>query len=387
MPTWNNVSANFGDAASLANSAQQGMSSAGTIFGRITDQLRQREKMVLDNAYRDKAYDESVRQYEKTFGENARQFDERMAQNASQFDATQALKREEMALNAALQREQIAASRANAAASNSLARQRFNWEQQRYNEGQELATIQSAVQMAVTGDEESAKQILANVDPNNRYGRNAQAILNNWGAVEGLRTNAQAGTLGATEDSVNRLLALGGLGDMASLTKNQSTRQTRAKEATEKRNEAVRNSASQARTRLNGENWKPANARLAINMTNNLSEELKKYNVDLDQNAFVELCEAYGIDDNILTSRALTSDEFRGAVIAGLRNGSLTVGNRALNNQQLLALDNSLSLEGMIKSNLTYQRQQQALQQRRQAEERAASARANENRIAEAIPY
>lgn len=60
---WNQIGANFNDANSAMRNATEGISKAGTIFGELRKQIIEEEQKAIDNAYREKAFNENVRQF------------------------------------------------------------------------------------------------------------------------------------------------------------------------------------------------------------------------------------------------------------------------------------------------------------------------------------
>lgn len=60
---WNQIGANFNDANSAMRNATEGISKAGTIFGELRRQIIEEEQKAIDNAYREKAFNENVRQF------------------------------------------------------------------------------------------------------------------------------------------------------------------------------------------------------------------------------------------------------------------------------------------------------------------------------------
>ena len=60
---WNSVNANFNDVNSAMGNCLSGLSQAGTIFGDLRKSILDEEQRAIDNAYREKAFDENVRQF------------------------------------------------------------------------------------------------------------------------------------------------------------------------------------------------------------------------------------------------------------------------------------------------------------------------------------
>ena len=60
---WDSVNANFNDANSAMGNSITGISQAGTVFGDLRKSILDEEQRAVDNAYREKAFDEYVRQF------------------------------------------------------------------------------------------------------------------------------------------------------------------------------------------------------------------------------------------------------------------------------------------------------------------------------------
>ena len=69
---WNSVKADFSDASRTLYTAQQGLSNAGTIFGQLRASILEEEQRRIDNALKEKAFNEGVRQFGITSAETAR---------------------------------------------------------------------------------------------------------------------------------------------------------------------------------------------------------------------------------------------------------------------------------------------------------------------------
>ena len=72
---WNDVRADFGDTGRMFSAAQQGLSNAGTVFGQLRASILEEEQRRVDNAYKEKAFNEGVRQFGITSAETARGHD------------------------------------------------------------------------------------------------------------------------------------------------------------------------------------------------------------------------------------------------------------------------------------------------------------------------
>lgn len=60
---WNSVNANFNDVNSAMGNSLSGLSQAGTIFGDLRKSILDEEQRAVDNAHREKVFDENVRQF------------------------------------------------------------------------------------------------------------------------------------------------------------------------------------------------------------------------------------------------------------------------------------------------------------------------------------
>lgn len=65
---WNDVRANFNDANSAMGNAQRGLSQAGTVFGELRKAILDEEQRAIENDYRQKVFDENVRQFGLQYG-------------------------------------------------------------------------------------------------------------------------------------------------------------------------------------------------------------------------------------------------------------------------------------------------------------------------------
>ena len=75
IPRWNDVRADFGDTGRTLSAVQQGLSNAGTIFGQLRASILEEEQRRVDNALKEKAFNEGVRQFGITSAETARGHD------------------------------------------------------------------------------------------------------------------------------------------------------------------------------------------------------------------------------------------------------------------------------------------------------------------------
>ena len=81
---WNPVSVNFNDASAFMNNATNSISKAGTIFGELRKSILDEEQRAIENAYK-----------EKVFNENARQFNERLGFDKGKWEDEKVFKQDE----------------------------------------------------------------------------------------------------------------------------------------------------------------------------------------------------------------------------------------------------------------------------------------------------
>lgn len=175
--SWNSINANFGDTASLMNAAQQGISNAGTIFNQAVSGIRDYQKMELDNAYKQRSLDESIRQFDAKFGQDADQFREKMALEADKL--TQAW--DIAVMQDRTNRLKAQAEMANASATRGLAAAKFENElrkQQNEMYGNVLDTHGNSI---VAGDLSNLNQIIPDLQQiaasGGTHAARAQAML------------------------------------------------------------------------------------------------------------------------------------------------------------------------------------------------------------------
>ena len=60
---WKDVNVNFNDTNSAMANAQSGISNAGTVFGELRKAILDEEQKAVENAYKQKVFDENVRQF------------------------------------------------------------------------------------------------------------------------------------------------------------------------------------------------------------------------------------------------------------------------------------------------------------------------------------
>lgn len=79
---WQQVRADFNDANSAMRNAQTGFSQAGTVFGQLRKSILDEEQRAVENTYKEKIFDENVRQFGLTHGLNV----DRLRESQYQFD-------------------------------------------------------------------------------------------------------------------------------------------------------------------------------------------------------------------------------------------------------------------------------------------------------------
>ena len=156
---WNDVRANFNDANSAMGNAQSGLSQAGTVFGELRKSILDEEQRAIENGYRQKVFDENVRQFGLQYGLDQDKLAEQI--RAAQADeAHQAAVLEESIRNnkaqEGLRAQEIAAQRAYNMGRLGLDQQRFKHETDLYDK--EMAARQAGIN-AVTQAEETNKQV------------------------------------------------------------------------------------------------------------------------------------------------------------------------------------------------------------------------------------
>ena len=78
---WDSIGANFNDANSAMGNSIRGISQAGTVFGDLRKSILDEEQRAVDNAYREKAFDEQVSQFAATHGLNENKLREQIRHN------------------------------------------------------------------------------------------------------------------------------------------------------------------------------------------------------------------------------------------------------------------------------------------------------------------
>lgn len=78
---WNSVNANFNDVNGAMGNSIRGISQAGTVFGDLRKSILDEEQRAVDNAFREKQFDEQVSQFAATHGLNENKLREQIRHN------------------------------------------------------------------------------------------------------------------------------------------------------------------------------------------------------------------------------------------------------------------------------------------------------------------
>ena len=78
---WNDVRVNFNDTNSAMANAQSGISKVGTVFGELKKTILDEEQKAIENAYKQRLFDENVRQFGLQHALNQDKFAEEQLQN------------------------------------------------------------------------------------------------------------------------------------------------------------------------------------------------------------------------------------------------------------------------------------------------------------------
>ena len=79
--SWNSVNANFNDVNSAMGNSIIGISQAGTIFGELRKSILDEEQRAVDNAFREKQFNEQVSQFAATHGLDENKLKEQIRHN------------------------------------------------------------------------------------------------------------------------------------------------------------------------------------------------------------------------------------------------------------------------------------------------------------------
>lgn len=78
---WNDVRVNFNDTNSAMANAQSGISKVGTVFGELRKSILDEEQRAVENAYKQKVFDENVRQFGLQYALNQDKLAEQIRSN------------------------------------------------------------------------------------------------------------------------------------------------------------------------------------------------------------------------------------------------------------------------------------------------------------------
>ena len=78
---WDSINANFNDVNGAMGNSIRGISQAGTVFGDLRKSILDEEQRAVDNAFREKAFDEQVSQFAATHGLNENKLREQIRHN------------------------------------------------------------------------------------------------------------------------------------------------------------------------------------------------------------------------------------------------------------------------------------------------------------------
>ena len=123
---WNDVRVNFNDTNSAMANAQSGISKAGTVFGELRKAILDEEQKAVENAYKQKVFDENIRQFGLQHALNQ----DKLAEQIRANQAMEAFRDKDLAAR----REDARASRAIQARSADIAAQRLRLEMDAYNQ-------------------------------------------------------------------------------------------------------------------------------------------------------------------------------------------------------------------------------------------------------------
>jgi hypothetical protein len=152
---WDDVRADFRDSNQMFGIAQQGISNAGTVFGQLRASILAEEQKAIDNAYKEKAFNENVRQFGLTSALEKDKFGETKRSNIvkekdSDLDRTQQFDIANMQNRAAM---------AGVTAQNRSTALR----EKEYNDQQNLLSIQTKVHQDILGEAQALEKEKANL--------------------------------------------------------------------------------------------------------------------------------------------------------------------------------------------------------------------------------
>lgn len=206
---WNNVNANFGDANTAMSNAQRGISNAGTVFGELRKSILDEEQRAIANAFREKEFDEKVRQFglqqglnEQRFGLDKEKFDEDIRRFGIQQDmAERRFGLDERRLNADLARLDI--ERQRQATAQKMGDLQYLIAQNQFNEAQELKQQSQFAGRYLSATPDQRAEIFAEYVRNNTNGQN-DTLLNWMNNVD----NALASSNISANDRANLVIGL-----------------------------------------------------------------------------------------------------------------------------------------------------------------------------------
>ena len=150
IPRWNDVRADFGDTGRMFSAAQQGLSNAGTVFGQLRASILAEEQKGIDNAFREKQFNENVRQFGLTNALEQDKFEETKRRN---------LVLEEDADLDRTQRFDIASMQNRTAMAGVAAQNRGTaLREKMYNDQQNLLAIQTKVHQDILGEAQALEK-------------------------------------------------------------------------------------------------------------------------------------------------------------------------------------------------------------------------------------
>lgn len=123
---WKDVNVNFNDTNSAMANAREGISKAGTVFGELRKAILDEEQRAVENAYKQKVFDENVRQ----FGLQHTLNQDKLAEQRRANQAMEAFRDRDLA--ARMENDKL--SRAIQARSANIAAQRLQLEMDAYNQ-------------------------------------------------------------------------------------------------------------------------------------------------------------------------------------------------------------------------------------------------------------
>lgn len=165
---WNDVRVNFNDTNSAMANAQSGISKVGTVFGELRKSILDEEQRAIENAYKQKVFDENVRQFGLQYALNQDKLAEQIRSNKANEANT--IRGQDLNYKSTIRGQDLnyKSSMASIGAQNA----RLNFEQSKWN--------------ALQSEKEKDKQTLASIANNlynsrndlNKEIENTQNLLN-----------------------------------------------------------------------------------------------------------------------------------------------------------------------------------------------------------------